>query len=96
MTAARTPRKKAPASTAARQAEAEDGYVTIEQCGVSLRVPVGGKVTLAAIDLFREGDNYGGTKEMLGAEQWKRLCDAGATTDDLEELGDKLNGTSGN
>jgi hypothetical protein len=81
---------------AAREAEAEDGYLNVEQCGVKLRIPIGGKIPLAAIDLFRVGDNYGGTKAMLGASQWKRLVAAGATSDDLDELGKKLNGVSGN
>ncbi|MEV5360577.1 hypothetical protein AB0K45_09560 [Micrococcus luteus] len=90
------PRKKAPSSVAARQAEAEDGFVDIEQCGVKLRIPVGGKIPLEAIDFFRDGDNYGGTKVMVGEAQWKLLVAAGATSDDLDELGRKLNGASGN
>jgi hypothetical protein len=90
------PGTKASASTVARQAEAEDGYVLLEQRGVELKIPVGGKVPLAAIDLFRDGDNYGGTREMVGAEQWKLLLAAGATGDDLDELGDKLKDAAGN
>lgn len=97
MTTTRTPRKKAaPASVAARQAEAEDGFVTVEHCGVTLKVPVAGKVPVAAIDLFRDGDNYGGTKLMIGAEQWQKLSDAGMTRDDLNELGKKITKTQGN
>jgi hypothetical protein len=88
--------RKTPPATAAREGEAEDGFVRIEQCGVSLRIPVKGKIPLSAIDLFREGDNYGGTKEMVGAEQWKKLVAAGATNDDLDELGKKLADASGN
>lgn len=88
--------RKAPASTVARQAEAEDGYVTLEQCGVKLRIPVGGKITVAAIDAYRDGDNYEGTKQLLGKEQWKLLSDAGMTADDLDELGEKLKAASGN
>lgn len=86
------PKKKA--SVAAREAEADDGYLNVEQCGVKLRIPIAGKIPLAAIDLFRVGDNYGGTKAMVGEEQWKLLVAAGATSDDLDELGKKLN--SGN
>lgn len=96
MPAKRPPRKKASPSAVARQAEAEDGYVTVEHRGMTLRLPIGGKVPLAAIDAFRDGDNYGGTKEMLGAEQWKLLRDAGMTMDDLDELGEKLEAASGN
>lgn len=89
------PKKKL--SVAAREAEAsDDGYVTLEQCGVTVRVPVRGKVPIAAVDAFRDGDNYEGTKQMLGAEQWKRLSDAGLTMDDLDELGKKLNEATGN
>lgn len=97
MTAAK-PRKKAPASVAARQAEAEDedGFITIEQCGVELRLPLKGHIKLEAIDLFRAGDNYGGTMAMIGPDQWKRLRDAGATDGDLDEIANKLNGASGN
>jgi hypothetical protein len=93
---AKSPRKKATPSAAARQAEAEDGFVVLEQCGVKLRLPVGGKLPLAAIDCFRAGDNYGGTKAMLGEKQWNLLVAAGATSDDLDELGGKLNASSGN
>lgn len=92
----RAPQKKASASAAARRAEAEDGFVLIEQCGVTLKIPVGGKIPIAAIDAFRNGDNYGGTKLMIGAEQWKLFSDAGATNDDLDELGAKLKDASGN
>jgi len=91
-----TPRRKVKASTAARQAEAEDGFVIIEQCGVTLKIPVGGKLAVAAVDAFRDGDSYGGTKLMVGADQWKLLSDAGMTMDDLAELGEKLKDASGN
>lgn len=93
---ARKPAKKVPSSVAARQAEAEDGFVDLEQCGVKLRIPIGGKVPLAAIDRFRVGDNYGGTKVMIGEEQWARLLEAGATSGDLDELGEKIDGAAGN
>ena len=89
------PRKKSPAAEA-REAEAEDGYVTIEHCGVTLRLPVGGKVPVKAIDAFRAGDNYGGTQHLVGPEQWKLLADAGMTADGLDELGEKLKAASGN
>lgn len=79
----------------AQEAEAEDGFVTLEQRGIKLRIPVRGKVPIAAVDAFRAGDNYEGTKQMIGAEQWKLLSDAGLTMDDLDELGEKLNEVSG-
>jgi hypothetical protein len=93
---AKTSRPRTKPSVAAREAEADDGYVYLEQCGVKLRVPVGGKVTIAAIDAFRMGDNYEGTKRLLGEEQWQRLSDAGVTADDLDELGNKLKEARGN
>lgn len=89
--------KKKKASVAAREAEAEDdGFITVEQRGVTLRIPVKGKLPIAAIDAFRVGDNYEGTKQMLGEEQWNRLRDAGITMDDLDEIGKKIREASGN
>ena len=88
------PRKKVAVS--AREAEADEGFVHLEQCGVKLRIPVGKKVPIAAIDAFREGDSYEGTKQMLGAEQWQALSDAGVNGDDLDELGGKLAEATGN
>lgn len=98
------PRKRAPTapkprkklSVAAREAEAEDGFVIVEQCGVTLRVPGGGKIPVAAMDEFRRGDNYEGTKQLIGDDQWELLKDAGMTMDDLEELGAKLKEAWGN
>lgn len=88
--------RKASAAAAARQAEAEDGYVEVVQCGVKLRIPIDGKVPVAAIDAFRDGDDYEGTKQMIGAKQWKLLSDAGMTRDDLNDLGKKLQAALGN
>lgn len=90
----RKPKKKA--SVAAREAEAEDGYAVIEQCGITLRIPVGGKIPIAAQDAFRARDNYEGTKQLIGKEQWQRLSDAGMTMDELGELGAKIRGALGN
>lgn len=92
----RKPKKKA--SVAAREAEAEDGFVTVtvEQCGVTLRVPVGGKIPITATDAFRAGDNYEGTKQIIGDDQWELLRDAGMTMDGLDELGTKLREAWGN
>jgi hypothetical protein len=92
----RKPKKKASPVVAAQEAEADDGFVTVELRGVALRIPVRGKVPIAAVDAFRAGDNYEGTKQMIGEEQWKRLSDAGFTMDDIDELGDKLNEATGN
>lgn len=98
MTAAvsRIPKPKKKASVAAQEAEADDGFVTVEHCGVALRIPVGGKLPVAAIDAFRAGDNYEGTKQMVGEKQWKTLRDAGMTLEQLQKLIKKLEEFSGN
>lgn len=88
------PTKKA--SVAAREAEAEDGYVTVEQCGVELRFPVAGKIPLKAFIAFNEGDNIGGTKLLLGEEQWAAFLEKDPTLDDFEAIGNKLQEGSGN
>lgn len=94
----KAPAKKAAPkpSVAAREAEATDGYVEIEHRGVKVRIPMLGKVPVAAIDAFRAGDNYEGTKQLIGAEQWKQLSDAGLTAEEVDELGRKLNEAQGN
>lgn len=89
--------KKAPASVAAREAEATgDGFVTVEQCGVELRIAVGGKMPLAAIDEYRAGNAYEGIKQQIGKQQWKALLAAGATRDDLQDLDKKIAEAQGN
>lgn len=88
---------KTKRSTAARKAEAGDGYAVIKQCGVTLRIPVApGTVPVAAIDKFRDGDNFAGIKALLGKEQWQALCDAGMTVDDLNEIDGKVKEVAGN
>lgn len=89
-----TPKKKA--SVSAREAEAVDGFLTVHQCGVELKLPLKGKLPLSAIECFREGDNYGGLKEIIGVEQWKLLLEAGATDGDLDALSKQFNEASGN
>lgn len=86
---------KSKKSAAARQAEA-DGYVTIEQCGVTLRVPVAGKVPLKAYRAFKEGDELLGTELLLGAEQWEAFMATEPTVDDFNEIGQKLTDAMGN
>ena len=65
-----TPRKRVPASAPKPQdhqakksaavrkaeAEAEDGFVTIEQCGLELKIPIGGNMPLDAILLLQEDE----------------------------------------
>lgn len=81
------PRKSSAAK--AREAEAADDCVVIEQCGVKLRIPIG-NVPIAAIDAARDGDDYGATKGMVGEKQWKALGDAGAGSRDIGELAGKI------
>jgi hypothetical protein len=88
------PKKKA--SVAAREAEAGDGFVTVEQCGITLRIPVGGKVPLTAYIAFTEGKNLEGTKLLLGDEQWNAFLEKNPTLDDFEAIGDRLQESAGN
>jgi hypothetical protein len=90
--AAKKPAKSAAAK--AREAEAADGFVVLEQCGVKLRIPVG-NVPIAAIDAARAGDEWGCTKALLGEEQWNALRDAGAGSRDIDDLGKKLTEATG-
>lgn len=89
-------KKQKKVSVAAREAEAGDGFVDLELKGISLRIPVRGKVPIAAVEAFRVGDNFAGTRAMVGEEQWKVITDAGWTMDDLDELGQKLDEATGN
>ncbi|MDM3950364.1 hypothetical protein [Mycobacteroides abscessus] len=103
-----TPRKaaprKAPApkatdrnlSSDARQGEAGEGFVVVQQCGKQFRVPVHGKTPMKAILAFRSGDNVEGTKCMLGDEQWATFLETNPTVDDFNELGEKVDEAAGN
>lgn len=90
------PKSKKKASVEAREAEAGDGYVTVEQCGVTLRIPVGGRMPLKAYMAFRDGDETKGTELLLGPEQWEALLAQNPTLDDMNEIGRKLEESSGN
>lgn len=87
------PEKKKPAD--ARKAEA-DGFIDIEQCGVSLRIPLGENVPLAAYMAFRADDEMRGTELLLGPEQWAAFMDANPTVGDFAEIGRKLTEVLGN
>lgn len=91
--------KKTPAQKAAikaLQAEAEDGYVTVEQCGITLHIPVGGKIPLAAVIAFEQDDNLRGTELLLGEEQWAAFLAAKPTLDDFVAIGKQLEEITGN
>lgn len=100
MTAAKPDPQKAAARKRAaatvRAAEATDGYLDVEHCGVSLRIPVGGKVPLAAFIKFEAGDEIGGTEILLGPEQWEQFMAANPTIDDFNEIGSKIEAIAGN
>lgn len=87
---------KKKASVAAREAEAGDEYVTVEQCGVELKIPINGKVPLAAYIAFTKGDEIGGTELLLGPEQWATFMEKSPTLDDFNAIGDQLQELSGN
>lgn len=100
--------KRKKASVAARAAEAENGYVTVEQCGIALKIPTGTKMPFKATlrfmglndDLTPLGDNENGnllgTRLLLGEEQWKAFLAKKPSMGDFNAIGDKLQGLSGN
>lgn len=102
-----TPRKRVPAtapkpqdrnpkkSAEARQAEA-DGFVAIEQCGVTLKIPIAGKVPLKAYMAFKNNDELRGTELLLGEKQWAAFLEKNPTVDDFAEIGEKLTDLMGN
>lgn len=93
------PRKTAAqkkAETAVRAAEASDGYLDVTQCGVKLRIPVRGKVPLAAYIEFEKGNEIEGTELLLGPEQWTKFMAAKPTVDDFNEIGTQLEALAGN
>lgn len=89
---------KAKKSAAARKAEAAaaDGYVTVEQCGVKLKIPIGGNTPLAAAMKFAEGDDFAGTRLLLGEKQWEAFLAQNPTVDDYNEIGTKIQEAVGN
>ena len=97
-----TPRKR-PAKKAApkavepkpsaRQAEADNpDAVTIKLRGVTITIPRNqGKWPLAATRRFNRGNEIGGVLALIGDETLDALEAAGATNDDLNEIGKRLN-----
>ena len=82
-------------SAEARQAEA-DGFVTINQCGIALKIPLAGKVPLKAYMAFKKGDELAGTELLLGEKQWAAFLEKNPTVDDFAEIGEKLTDLVGN
>lgn len=87
--------RKAKKSAAARQAEI-DGYVDIESMGLTLRIPYGNKVPLAAYMKMKDGDELGGTEMLLGPDQWAAFLEKNPTVGDFADIGEKLMELSGN
>jgi hypothetical protein len=85
---------KAKKSAAIRQAEA-DGYVDIEQNGITLRIPFGDAVPLEAYMKLKDGDELGGTEMLLGSEQWAAFLATSPTVGDFAAIGAKLLELSG-
>ena len=78
-----------------RKAEA-DGFIDIEQCGITLRIPLGEKVPLTAYTAFKADDEMRGTELLLGAEQWAAFIATNPTVGDFAEIGQKLTYALGN
>lgn len=91
-----SPPKSKKKVSVAREAEAEDGFVTVEHRGLRMKVPVMGKVPVKAAMAFRSGDNFGGTQLLLGHKQWDRFIETDPTLDDFEEIWRQINEATGN
>ncbi|MGV0630119.1 adenylosuccinate synthase [Mycobacteroides chelonae] len=97
------PRKSAQA----RKAEAIDGFVTVEQCGVKFQIGLGENMPF---EVFEEMStrpepqtedeqrkyNLAITKALLGPDQWEAFRSARPTVRDYNELSDKITALLGN
>ena len=90
------PQDHKPRKKTAREAEAEDGFIHVTIAGVDLDVPVNGKLPLKSAIAFANGDEFGGTSELLGLEQWERFLDVNPTLDDYRELSEAIAEAVGN
>jgi hypothetical protein len=79
-----------------REAEAGDGYVTVEQCGLQLRIPVGVKIPEEALDLASRGRGRESLLLMIGKKQLKQLRRIPWSVEDMTELDGKIKKASGN
>ena len=77
-------------------AEAVDGFLSLTIAGVDLKVPIKGKMPVKAAIKFSRGDEFGGSEELLGTEQWERFLDADPTVDDYNELSEAIKEATGN
>lgn len=109
VTAAKEQDQTPAKSAEARRAEAVDGFVDIEQNGVTLSIPFGDSVPLEVIEVLvsqastapqnsaEEVVNEAAvTKALVGPEQWEAFMATRPTLRDYRELSDKIRGLSGN
>lgn len=101
-TAPRPQDRKAPAvrgcaqtrkrASAARRAEAaDDEYVIIERCGVTIRIPRDqGQWPIGVIRRFTDGNEVGAMLMLIGDAQVDALESAGAVADDLTAIADEF------
>lgn len=96
-------------SVEARRAEAADGFVEIEQNGVTLSIPFGDNVPLEVIQVLvdqaaTEPQNGAEevakeaevTRALVGPVQWAAFMATRPTLRDYRELSEKIRGLSGN
>ncbi|WP_231706519.1 MULTISPECIES: adenylosuccinate synthase [Tsukamurella] len=83
-------------SDAAREAEANGGFVDIEYKGLELRVPVRGKVPLKALMAFKRGDEFEGTRILFGDEQWEAFLETDPLAEDFNAIGTLIREAAGN
>lgn len=99
-TAPRPQDRKAPAvraqtrkrASAARRAEAaDDEYVIIERCGVTIRIPRDqGQWPIGVLRRFTDGNEVGAMLMLIGADQVDALESAGAVAKDLTAIADEF------
>ncbi len=109
-TAAPKAQDQKPAKSAeARRAEAADGFVDIEQNGVTLSIPFGDSVPLEVIQVLVDQaatepqngaeevvNEAAVTKALVGPDQWSAFMATRPTLRDYRELSEKIRGLSGN
>lgn len=85
-------RKRASAASAARRAEAaDDEYVIIERCGVTIRIPRDqGQWPIGVLRRFTGGNEVGAMLMLIGDAQVDALESAGAVADDLTAIADEF------
>jgi len=91
--------KKTPAQKAAAkalQAEAKDGYVSIESLGLTLQIPIGEDVPFDAYIAFEQGDEARGTRLLLGEEQWTAFLEKKPLVRDFNDIARQLLELTGN